>query len=183
MSESLTYNIRDDLKQNTVAENQEIQKENSIPHAVCCLNISGDLNVGSIIRTACIFGFEKMFIFGRRRYDRRSSVGSQNYIELERYFGLDDQENYDVDLFYKVMDDAGYLPIFLEQGGIPLRSFRLSNYKGKKLCLVFGNEGDGIPDYLMKDSPRVEIEQTGVMRSLNVSNAAGIFMYNVISQL
>jgi len=44
-------------------------------------------------------------------------------------------------------------------------------------CFVFGNEGGGIPEYLIEDLPQFHIPQRGVIRSLNVSSAAAMVMH------
>ena len=75
--------MADEFKNMTLDQIQAIQKRESLPFAVAALNLTGGLNLGSIIRSAVIFGAEKFFIVGKRRYDRRSTVGAQNYIDIE----------------------------------------------------------------------------------------------------
>lgn len=51
------------------------------------------------------------------------------------------------------------------------------------LCLVFGDEGAGISDTLLRQCDRlVKIPMTGRVASLNVSVAAGMALYEVIRQ-
>ena len=142
------------------------------------LNLAGDLNVGMIMRTACIMGAERLIIFGRRRYDKRSTVGAQNYIPVARIAGLNDDLTFDVEAFDATMLRWNYQPVFIETGG---NSIDATDWKSisPKPCLVFGNEGQGIPDYIMRDYMRVSIDQRGVLRSLNVAVAAGIACHEV----
>ena len=49
---------------------------------VAVFNFNGGLNIGTIMRTACIYGCDKYFILGRKFYDSRSCVGSNKYIDL-----------------------------------------------------------------------------------------------------
>jgi tRNA G18 (ribose-2'-O)-methylase SpoU len=75
-----------------------------------------------------------------------------------------------------------YQPVFIETGGTDITNM---NWRGleHKPCLIFGNEGLGSPDYLMRDLPRVSINQRGVLRSLNVAVAAGIACYEISKAL
>ena len=77
------WNVADEFKNMNLEEIRAIQKIESLPFAVGALNLTGGLNLGSIIRSAVIFGAEKFYIIGKRRYDRRSTVGAQNYIDIE----------------------------------------------------------------------------------------------------
>jgi tRNA G18 (ribose-2'-O)-methylase SpoU len=78
----------------------------------------------------------------------------------------------------------------VEQGGVPLDEFSFKPYfpktldEGWKLCLVMGSESYGIPSDMIKEmgAPVVTISQYGVMRSLNVSIATGIVLYEVTKQ-
>ena len=72
------YNICDEYKKMKLEEVKELQENNSLPFAVAAVNINGDLNLGSMIRTSVIFGAEKFFIIGKKRYDKRSTVGAHN---------------------------------------------------------------------------------------------------------
>jgi tRNA G18 (ribose-2'-O)-methylase SpoU len=78
----------------------------------------------------------------------------------------------------------------VEQGGTPLEDFSFKPYlpnkleEGWKVCLVVGSESFGLPKEMLKevDAPIVTISQYGVMRSLNVSVATGIVLYEFCRQ-
>ena len=180
------WNVADEFKNMNLEEIRAIQKIESLPFAVGALNLTGGLNLGSIIRSAVIFGAEKFYIIGKRRYDRRSTVGAQNYIDIEYIeedvSGIEGQK--------RILDKIGedYNPIFIEQGGtdISIQNF----YHWNKCCFIFGEEGTGIPTSMIElsnqynDKDRVlSIDQIGVLRSLNVSAAAAIVMYKVAMDL
>lgn len=178
-----TFNVHDDLKSLDLEGLINYQRESSLPYAVCCLNLTGDLNLGVILRTACIFGASKAIIFGKRRYDRRSTVGAQNYLDLHRYDGLDENEMYCPVKFAAVMEEHNLAPIFVEQGGEDLMDHNSTLIDDLMPCYVFGNEGDGIPESLIGDSPKLSIDQVGVLRSLNVAAAASIVIHHVYQQM
>lgn len=188
------WNVRDELKDKTLEELQTISLNDRLPFAVCVINITGDLNVGMMMRTACLMGAERFIIFGRKKYDRRSTVGAHNYIEVVRVDAMADDRNIDVVKFNLLMNRYNYKPIFFETNGKPLSKFHLIrdfyaeyycniNSLSLKPCLVFGNEGFGLPAELLKDNIVLSIEQRGVLRSLNVSSAAAIAMYEIARQL
>lgn len=183
------YNVHDHLKGLPVNALKEVCKEEQLPFAVCAVSITGDLNIGTIIRTSSLFGAEKVIVVGRTKFDRRGLVGSMNYIDVEFAGGqLNNSLEINPEAFVSTMKNNKYIPIFLEQGGININNFQwetVKNYiriedKDNKLCLVIGNENRGIPDDILdtrKEFPGsaiVSISQRGVIRSHNVSVATGI---------
>ncbi len=209
----MTINFKDEIKKDmresgfnvhkrydalTVPELQKVCENDRNQFAVCALSVTGDLNVGSMIRTASLYGAEKFFIFGRRKYDRRGVVGANNYIDVEAIEGLvksDDGElqGFDDTWFWANMIASPYTPIFIEQGGHVLGTFDWNELwkdwpPTHKPCLVFGNENRGIPDNIMNldmypRSSIVTIPQRGVIRSHNVSVASGIVMHDMCKNM
>jgi len=191
VSDAKFWNVHDHYKDRSLEDLGNIQARASLPFAVCILNLTGDLNVGMIIRTACTMGASEVVLFGRRKYDKRSTVGAQHYIPIHRHDGFcGDSEALDIDLFRRVMVDYGYEPIFVEQGGTPIEMIDWESFLGNghiidppKVCLVFGNESEGIPPEMMVGEKVVSITQHGVLRSLNVSAAAAIVIHSLSTYL
>jgi tRNA G18 (ribose-2'-O)-methylase SpoU len=181
------WNVHDRYKDRNLDELSLIQSQASLPFAVCILNLTGDLNVGMIVRTACTMGASEVILFGRRKYDKRSTVGAQNYMPIARHNGFrGDGETLDINLFHQLMADRGYLPIFVEQGGTPIETMNWGAFlahDGRTPCLIFGNESEGIPPEMMVGELVVSISQRGVLRSLNVSAAASIVIHDLASHL
>jgi len=184
------FNVRDEYKDLPLEELKQIQREETIPFAVCIVNVLGDLNVGMMLRSACCFGAERFFIIGRRKFDRRSAVGAQNYMDVVRVKAIDEQvaSTFQVEIdSQKVIDtitEYGYTPLVFETKGRDMRDMKWIwpelNKKNARPCLIFGNEGYGLPQNLIDMVPlkhRIKIPQWGVLRSLNVSAAASIAMY------
>ena len=176
------WNVRDDLKDCTLSQLQEKSQNDRLPYGVCVLNLTGDLNVGMVIRTACIMGAERVVILGRRKYDKRSTVGAQNYVDVVRVDALTDELEFDATVFDKTMAEFNYTPVFLETGGPDIIDFNWNSVPNKP-CLILGNEGFGTPDYIIRDNPRVTIPQLGPLRSLNVAVAGGIAMWEIKQHL
>lgn len=171
--EVLNWNVRDDCKGLTVEQIRE--KQPKLGFAVALLNVAGGLNVGSMIRTSVIHGADKVYLIGpNKRYDRRSTVGAHNYIDIEFI-----QEDLSIPMhaayFHDRIRDHGYIPTVIEQGGDDIREPRFKRYQNR--CLIFGSEADGVPAALMNMCSRYEIAQKGVIRSLNVSAACAIVLH------
>jgi tRNA G18 (ribose-2'-O)-methylase SpoU len=173
------FNVRDDLKHLPFEEIRAVQDNQRLPYAIALCNLNGDLNVGTSIRSAAIFSAERVFIFGKRRFDCRSTVGTQNYVDVVRV-GCDIIDN-DVDrsVFDMTIANYDYTPIFIETGGTDISVVDWKTVH--RPCLIFGNEGYGMSKEFISDGICVRIPQRGVNRSLNVGTAVGISCF-VISQ-
>lgn len=173
-------NVQDKYQALEVSEIQNIQLLNTLPYSIALFNVDYDINISTIIRSACTFGATRVLIFGKRRFDLRGCVGSQNYIQIVKCGGLKDDESIDFDHFYDVMEDMNLTPVYIETGDWnSIDTFDVTNYEVSNACLVFGNERQGIPQELMNKDNTFCIPQVGVMRSLNVGVAASIAMYEV----
>jgi tRNA G18 (ribose-2'-O)-methylase SpoU len=167
-------NVIDSLQHLNVDQLIAEQKNRTLPYAVAAINLNGDLNIGMIIRSAVIFGARKMYIFGRGRYDKRTTVGAHNYIETEVIESFFEDEGMRGERFREVVTKDGYTPVYFEQDndGLSLNSLRAITYQP---CLTFGNEGFGLsPEFMGEDAHIISIHQVGIMRSLNVSATAAI---------
>lgn len=169
------YNVKDDFKSNTVAENKTICLDSSIPMAIGAVNLSGSLNLGMMIRSSSLLGAERFFIFGRKKYDKRSTVGANHYIDIEHYSDI-------VSHIGSICYKYNYQLILVEHGGFELP---LTDYYWETLCngksplFLFGSESEGFDDDLLvyakiTRSPIISIPQLGVLRSFNVSSAMSI---------
>jgi tRNA G18 (ribose-2'-O)-methylase SpoU len=166
-----SFNVKDEYKELTLQQIQAKAKQLTKGFAVAAFNLKGDLNLGSIIRTALLTGAENFYILGHRQFDRRSSVGAQNYINVEKH-----DECVDWLTSEKAIIGKGYSPTVVEQGGVIFKDWlAIPIYNSNSLppCFIFGPE-EGFKD----DWPaHIELEQTSVGRSYNVSAAAAIVLY------
>jgi tRNA G18 (ribose-2'-O)-methylase SpoU len=172
------WNVRDDLKGKTVEEIRNSYQPRGF--AVALFNVDGGLNIGSIIRTATIFCADCVYLIGDKRYDRRSTVGAHNYIDIHHIdiSGLNDRQA-SIKAIDKIQMD-GYQVCPIEQGGEDICDNDGFIYTYRP-CFVFGSEKDGIPEQFTKIACNVySIYQPGVIRSLNVSACAGIVIWEWI---
>ena len=149
-------------------------------------NIRSVHNVGSIFRTAETLGISKIYCvgttpvpidrFGRKRKDfAKVSLGAENmvdweYVEESRVAGLIER-----------LKIERFQVIALEQAKNSI-DYKKIKAKGKTL-IILGNEVDGVSKKLLKLADTIaEIPMKGKKESLNVSVAAGIFLFRLLDQ-
>lgn len=176
----LKYNVHTPLQGLSVEKVKKFSEATALPLTLMLFNLNGDMNIGMSIRSAVIYGCSDVYVVGKKRYDRRPEVGAKNYIKFHRLY----------EITPSFFVENKLVPIFVEQGGTLLEDFSFKPYlptkllEGWKVCLVVGSESYGIPirDFHELKAPVVTISQYGVMRSLNVSVATGIVLYEFCRQ-
>ena len=187
---SKMFNVRDEYKDNTLEHNQNICKADRLPFSVGVINVAGDLNIGMMLRSACLLGAENFYIFGRKKFDKRSTVGAENYINIVQYV-FDDPINADAELLSCLNElyVEKHNIIICEQGGHELgtkewneRLRLLASSDRNTPLFLFGSESHGVPEIItdMTHFPKVSIPQLGVLRSFNVSAACNIILWDYI---
>jgi tRNA G18 (ribose-2'-O)-methylase SpoU len=188
------YNVRDEYKENSYEQNVAITISEQRRFSVGCINITGELNVGMMIRSACLLGAENFYIFGRKKFDKRSTVGAEKYINIIQYT-YDDPMTAD----QQILDDLRKLPhpiLACEQGGVTLGTVDAEvlyhSVNGLHPLFLFGSESHGIPQLILDqmdptgypeyEFPRISIPQVGVLRSFNVSAAMNIICWDYIKE-
>jgi len=180
-SKLIKYNVHSSFQSMPLPTIQTISSNLAIPCALMFYNLNGDINVGMSIRSAAVFGCSDVYIVGKRTYDKRSVVGAHNYLRVHRHHSIPTE-------FFK---DEKLVPILLEQGGTAIEEFDFKPYlpgrmeAGWKPVLIVGSENVGLPKELLrslKDAPILTISQYGLIRSLNVSNASTIVLYEFARQ-
>lgn len=176
----LKYNVHTPFQSLPTEKVKLLSEKTALPFVLMMYNLHGDMNIGMSIRSAVIFGCSDVYIIGKKKYDRRPEVGAKNYIKFHRFATIQPS-------FFL---ENRLVPIFVEQGGTSLEDFSFKPYlpgnllAGWKACLVLGSESFGIPMEIFKGlgAPILSISQYGVMRSLNVSVATGIVLYEYSKQ-
>lgn len=160
-------NVHDFLKTLSVDEIKDYCQCETIPHALAMIQIDGDFNLGTVVRNANFFGFEKVYyIGGGKQYDRRSTVGTHHYTPMEYYKTVEE--------FFAVIKGI-YSPIAVENNiNYTCHSYYKFKYPDKTV-LLFGEEQNGLSDdVLTRCGNVVTIPSNGSVRSLNVGTASGI---------
>jgi tRNA G18 (ribose-2'-O)-methylase SpoU len=178
------WNVADEYQHLTPAEISALYEAKSDTTAVACINLGSDANIGLIIRTSAIYNVGKLYVLGRRKYDKRSTVGTEHHIPVERCFTMTGANAEQLDIAETIDRliefQKTYTIIFIEQmpGSYPVTAIK-SIPMSKPPMFVFGSESYGIPEDILAlpESFCVTIPQFGIGRSLNVSIACGIVLY------
>jgi tRNA G18 (ribose-2'-O)-methylase SpoU len=173
----IKYNVHTCFQILSVEKTREISHAISLPIHLMLFNVDGNMNIAMCIRSAAVLGCSDVWIVGRRSYDARPEVGAKHYINIHKLDNLEDPNT-----FFKTHN---LQPFLIEQGGTPLEDMNFKPYMKKPVCFIMGSESHGIPDILlkvMKSTPRLTISQYGMVRSMNVSIAGSIVMYEFLKQ-
>ena len=181
------YNVRDEYKENTYEQNVAITMSEQRRFSVGCINITGELNVGMMIRSACLFGAENFYIFGRKKFDKRSTVGAEKYINIVQYT-FDDPMTADESINERLEYLLKWNSVVLcEHGGTEIGSHKARLLYKEELenpLFIFGSESHGVPEVIGNNSHyyKVSIPQRGVLRSFNVSAAMNIICWDYLKE-
>lgn len=139
-------------------------------YSVLVSNKMKDFNLGTIIRNSNAFLAQDVILYGRRGYDKRSTIGTHLYSNLKHL------------RYVEEFDFSQYVVVGIDNNvdAVPIETFDWKKVQGDKhLIMIFGQEDIGIPDELMKVcNYTTYITQYGSTRSLNVGTASGIAMFS-----
>lgn len=139
-------------------------------------NVRSLHNVGSIFRTSDAVRLEHLYLCGITAYPprdeiRKTSLGAEETVPWSRHSSAAE--------VIIALRQKGYQIIALEHTHSSI-DYRASIYRFP-LCVVVGNEYNGIQDHLVEMcDDAVEIPMLGMKQSLNVSVAFGVMMYGVL---
>lgn len=147
-------------------------------------NIRSVHNVGSIFRTAETLGISRIYCvgttptpldrFGRKRSDfAKVALGAENMVPWEY---IEDGVQ-----LAKMAEREGFELVALEQDkkSVDYKDVRISD----KCLIILGAEVTGVDKNLLKLANHIaEIPIVGEKESLNVSVAAGIFLFRLLGQ-
>ena len=147
------------------------------PFAVCMEHWQGDFNISTLIRNANAFNAKKVYYLGKKKYDRRGTVGTHHYVDLT-YLGISHSSLVELKNEYTFVAIDNNTPDTIE-----LPNFDWISLK-KPPMMIFGEEGVGLtPEMSNLADYTVEIPQYGSVRSLNVGTSSGIIMYDYLLSL
>jgi len=137
-------------------------------------------NVGSIFRTSDAAGVSKLYLTGYtacppRKEISKTALGADEFVAWSYYKNPSE--------VIQALKKEGYLVVALEKNAhsSDLHSFNMDDID-QPICLILGNEIDGVEDSLLTLSDQVlHIPMRGQKDSLNVSVAFGIGIYALMS--
>ncbi len=163
-------NVTDQLAWAKREDILETINPHKIPISLLLVNIDRDNNIGNIIRSANTFGVQEVLIYGRKKFDRRTSVGAEFFMQFWHIRFVEEletlQQEFDIILGLEQTSDS-----------VELHSYQWP--QNAKILIAIGHEGTGLPQEILDIcDTTLEIEQYGTTRSLNVSVATGIVLYD-----
>lgn len=170
----------DELNRKSVDEFREAQK---IPVVVLLDNVRSMHNVGSVFRTADAFLIERIYLCGYtpqppHRDINKTALGATETVSWE-YIATTEQAVTQLrEQLYNVW------AIEQTEGSLSLNDItieKLAQPTGEqKIAVVFGNEVNGVEDAVLQlCHGSIEIPQSGMKHSLNISVAAGIVLWEL----
>lgn len=128
-------------------------------------NQFNDFNIGTIIRNANAFLAKEVIIYGRKKYDRRGTVGCHLYSHIKHV------------KFIEELNFSNSIIIGIDnlKDAKPIENF---TWPKEHIIMAFGQEDIGLPEEILNICHElVYIKQYGSVRSLNVGSASAIAMF------
>ena len=169
-------NVHDYLKSLSPEEIKENYCDHSHDAAFAMTHLSGDFNLGNVIRSANFFGFKEAFyVGGSKQYDRRSTVGTHHYIPIN-FIRTEEEFISTINGKYSLVCIENNIPKYesktfsiYEEGAFGTLDF--------PPIFVVGEEQLGLSDFMLENSEMIiTIPARGTVRSLNVGSCASIVM-------
>lgn len=133
------------------------------------MNVAGDFNLSSGIRNNLWFNSSGVWICGNKKWDRRGTVGSHHYLDVEHSPSFEE--------LVAELREQGYRIVAAEitPNAVPLTTYAWE----ERSVVIFGEESKGLSeDVLASVDDIVYIPGQGSVRSLNVATTSGIFAYD-----
>ncbi len=142
-------------------------------YSVLCSNLYNDFNISTVIRNANAFLAAEVIIYGRKQWDRRGAVGTQNYTNFRHV-----REATDLNAVFSEFDIIVGIDNLENSKDI----FTYDWNTEVKTLICFGQEQVGLPEEVVSACKDIlYIKQYGSVRSLNVGVASGITMFNYVT--
>ena len=150
--------------------------KNRVPMVNICMNLTGEFNKSSVIRASNAFLGQEVWLVGKRKFDRRGTVGTHHYEHIkhaESFEPLFEALIADGYTIFPVDNIDSYDPKAIFEVDLPAKS-----------AFVYGEEMLGLSEELINacNGTMIYIPQYGSVRSINVAQAAAVTMYEYSRQ-
>ncbi len=174
----------DELNRKTV---EEFKRSDKSPLVVVLDNVRSMHNVGSVFRTADAFLIESICLCGYtprppHRDIHKTALGATETVHWTYYSSTMEAVG--------ALKAEGYSIWAVEQaeGSIELDKLSWATLTGndsmRKVAVVFGNEVSGVEAGVLElSNGGIEIPQSGMKHSLNISVAAGIVLWELVKMV
>lgn len=165
-------NVIDSLKDLSVKQIKAYCSANTIPASVGMINIGGDFNLSTMIRNANFFGFSSVHYVGKKKWDKRGSVGTHHYTPL--YHHKDEQSFISQCFTRTIIAVENNIPEYTHKT-VSLFDYKFNNIS--EPIFLFGEENRGLSNTILdRANVIISIPAYGSVRSLNVGTTSGIIM-------
>ncbi|WP_317043488.1 RNA methyltransferase [Chitinophaga sp. YR627] len=168
----------DELGRKTV---DQFRAADKTPLVLILDNVRSMHNVGSVFRTADGFLLQGIVLCGYtpvppHRDIQKTALGATETVEWQ-YFATTTEA-------VAALQEAGYIVMAVEQAVNSIMLDQFTPATDKPLALVFGNEVTGVDAEVMKMVEGcIEIPQSGMKHSLNISVSTGIVVWDIFAKL
>ena len=161
-------NVIDEFKFMTIDEIKYNIDTNRADFTSVFLNMTHDFNKSVGVRNHNAFAGKDVWFVGKKQWDKRGAVGTYHYEDIHY------AANWEV--FLEQKPDG---PIICVDNVKGYKHRHLGSFDmPKNSIFVYGEEKEGIPNDILDSADyTLSIPQFGSVRSLNVSVASGIIMY------
>lgn len=169
MDANLNRNVTDYYKSWETEAIKDDLGSKRVPMVNVCMNLTNDFNKANVIRTNNAYLGSAVYMVGRRRYDKRGTVGTHHYenVHHTEYFK-------DVATTLKSQGYTLYAVDNIESHG-PSSVWDVK--LPEKTAFVYGEELLGLSEDIISECDgMLYIPMYGSVRSLNVGTAAAIMM-------
>lgn len=172
---SWNFAVVDEFKSKSIDEIKSILQQTNNGFSVLAMCVQGDFNISSLIRSANGFNCQSFYYFGRKKWDRRGSIGQHNYMDLQYLPTWGDVVALKSQYHFVGFENVGH-------------TTRLDQYDwqmqdGKKPLIILGEEGNGLGQNILDlCDDLVEIPMFGSVRSFNLASAGSIAMYDFVAK-
>lgn len=165
-------NVIDSLKNYTIPDIKNYCHSKSIMASVAMVNIGGDFNLSTMVRNANFFGFRSVHYVGKKKWDKRGSVGTHHYTPM--YYHKDETS---------FISQCSSRTLIAIENNIPEYSDKTVNFFDYQYdniiepIFLFGEENKGLSNTILDRADIIlTIPSYGSVRSLNVGTTSGIVM-------
>ncbi|MFZ9661885.1 MAG: TrmH family RNA methyltransferase [Chitinophagaceae bacterium] len=141
-------------------------------------NVFDPHNISAVMRTCDAIGIQEIFILNtklprHKKWGTRSSSSAAKWLTIHQYEDLDD-------CFNQLRKKYDYIfTTHLSTDAVGLYDLDLT----KRIALIFGNEHSGVSDECRKLADgNFIIPQVGIIKSLNISVACAVTIYEAFRQ-
>jgi tRNA G18 (ribose-2'-O)-methylase SpoU len=159
---------------------EEFKQSDKTPIIVVLENIRSAYNVGSVFRTADAFLVEAIYIIGYtsqppHKEIKKTALGAEESVAWKHFNAATEA--------IAELKGNGYQVYAVEQAEGSFKLNAIAFEVNEKIAVIFGNEKAGVEQTTISLCDGcIEIPQLGMKHSLNIATAAGVVLWELVSE-